>query len=125
MIDIDRLIDDRPQDGIFRVRREIFRDPSVFDAEMAHIFEGTWVFIGLESQVRKANDYFTTYIGRQPVLVTRDRDGALHCFFNSCRHRGTTVCPFRAGNAKLHVCRYHGWAYDSGGRNVAITVNAK
>lgn len=121
MIDIDALIDDRPEEGVFRVRREIFRDPAVYEAELAHIFEGTWIFIGLASQVRRPHDYFTTHVGRQPVLVTRDAQGELHCFYNSCRHRGTMVCPYQGGNAKFHVCRYHGWAYDSSGRNVAIT----
>jgi len=121
MIDIDTLIDDRPGEGVFRLRRKIFRDPDIFEAELAHIFEGTWVFIGLESQAARPHDYFTAHVGRQPVLVTRDGDGVLRCFYNTCRHRGTQVCPYQGGNAKFHVCRYHGWAYDSGGRNVAIT----
>jgi benzoate/toluate 1,2-dioxygenase alpha subunit/2,4,5-trichlorophenoxyacetic acid oxygenase 1 len=121
MIDVDHLIDDRPEAGIFRVRREIFRDPAVFAQEMTQVFESTWIFIGLETQVRNPNDFFTTYLGRQPILVTRDADGKLHCLLNSCRHRGTIVCPFQAGNRRLHVCRYHGWSYDSSGRNRAIT----
>jgi phenylpropionate dioxygenase-like ring-hydroxylating dioxygenase large terminal subunit len=121
MLDVNSWVDDRPQEGIFRVRREVFRDQRVFQLEMEHIFEGTWVFVGLESQVRNPNDFFTTYIGRQPVLVTRDRQGQLHCFLNTCRHRGTIVCPFQNGNAKLHVCRYHGWSYDAAGINRAIT----
>ena len=31
------------------------------------------------------------------------------------------MCPFQDGNAKLHVCRYHGWSYDAAGINRAIT----
>ena len=34
------------------------------------------------------------------------------------------MCPFKQGNRKLHVCRYHAWSYDSGGRNVAIPERA-
>ena len=81
----------------------------------------TWVFVGLESQLARPNDYFTTYIGRQPVILMRAEDGKIGCFQNSCRHRGTIVCPFMRGNQKLHVCRYHGWTYDSAGRNVAVS----
>ena len=31
------------------------------------------------------------------------------------------MCPFISGNQKLHVCRYHGWTYDSSGRNVSVS----
>ena len=114
------LIDDRPSDHMFQVDRRIFVDPAVYEAEMKHIFEATWVFVGLEAQVRNVHDYITTFIGRHPVVLMRDNAGTLHCFLNTCRHRGTLLCPFKKGNRKLHVCRYHGWSYDSAGRNVAI-----
>lgn len=119
--DISALVEDRPAEGIFRVRRDAFLDEALFELEMAHVFEGTWMFLGLESQVPKANDYFTAKIGRQPVVVSRDAEGRLVCFLNSCRHRGAIVFPYAGGNAAHHVCRYHGWSYASSGRNVGIT----
>lgn len=119
--DIDALVDDRPGDGVFRVRRDAFLDPALFELEMRHVFEGTWQFVGLESQVPRPHDYFTTTIGRQPVIVSRDGEGRLVCLLNSCRHRGAIVCPYRSGNTAHHVCRYHGWSYASSGRNVGIT----
>lgn len=121
MIDIDALIDDRPEAGIFRVRRDVFHDDAIFAREIERVFEGTWLFVGHESQLPAPHDFFTTTLGRQPVLVTRDAKGAIGAFLNSCRHRGGLVCPLRSGRAPYHVCRYHGWAYDSAGRNVAIT----
>ncbi len=123
--DIDALIDDRPQDGVFRVHADIFRRPEICDLEIKHIFEGNWVFIGLECQVPRPDDFFTTYIGRQPVIVTRDSSGKIGCFLNACRHRGSMVCQAGAGNRKHHVCPYHGWSYDSAGRNVAIPAMAE
>jgi benzoate/toluate 1,2-dioxygenase alpha subunit/2,4,5-trichlorophenoxyacetic acid oxygenase 1 len=115
------LITDRPQDGAFSVDRSIFTDEAVCRDELEKIFEGTWVFVGLESQVRERHGFFTSHIGRQPVLITRDADGRIHCFLNSCRHRGAMLCPFKQGRQKVHVCRYHGWSYDSGGHNRFIT----
>ncbi|HEX4891639.1 MAG TPA: aromatic ring-hydroxylating dioxygenase subunit alpha, partial [Hyphomicrobiaceae bacterium] len=50
----------------------------------------------------------------------RDAEGKLGGFLNSCRHRGAVVCHTERGNAKFHVCHYHGWVYDSGGRNVDV-----
>lgn len=122
---VDSLVDDRVAEGYFSVHRDVFRDPEIFELEMKHIFEGTWVFVGMECQVPGPHDFFTTWIGRQPVVVSRAKDGTLHCFVNSCRHRGATVCHLERGNTKFHVCQYHGWAYDSAGRNISIKDDAK
>jgi benzoate/toluate 1,2-dioxygenase subunit alpha len=115
-----RLIDDRPGDGIFRVSRAIFDDPDLFALEMQRIFEGGWVFLGLASQAPAPHDFFTTTIGRVPVLVSRDGQGSLAAFVNSCPHRGAMVAQTMCGNAKLHVCAYHSWSFDSAGRNKGI-----
>jgi benzoate/toluate 1,2-dioxygenase alpha subunit len=114
------LIDDRPQDGVFRIHRAIFDDPTVFELELRHIFESGWVFLGLASQAPAAHDYFTTTIGRVPILVMRNGDGALGAFVNSCPHRGAQVAQRMCGNARLHVCAYHSWSFDSAGRNRAV-----
>ena len=123
--DVAALIDDRPQDGVFRVHADVFRRQEICELELQHIFEGGWVFIGLDCQLAKPDDFFTTHIGRQPVIVMRDSAGKIGCFLNACRHRGSMVCQAGAGNRKHHVCPYHGWAYDSGGRNVAIPAQAE
>ena len=117
---IDALVDDRAAEGIFRVRREIFTDPAIFDLEMKHIFGATWLFIGLESQVARPHDFFTTMMGAQPVIVMRDGEGQLRCFLNTCRHRGAQVTSLACGNQRVHACPYHGWSYTSGGANCAI-----
>ena len=123
-LDVASLLDDRLEAGTFRVLPEAFTDAALFDLEMTHIFESTWVFVGLESEVAKPHDFVTTRVGRVPVLITRDGDGTLKAFLNSCRHRGTLLCPLRRGNQRVHVCHYHGWSYDSAGRNTALTWQA-
>lgn len=71
-------VQEDPVTGVFRCRRDIFTDTELFKLEMKHIFESSWVYLAHESQMPEINDYFTTYIGRQPVVVTRDKQGALH-----------------------------------------------
>jgi benzoate/toluate 1,2-dioxygenase alpha subunit len=118
--DADRYVQDLADRGEFRVHRDVFRDETIFDLEMRHIFEATWVFVGLAAQLPNPHDYLTTRVGRQPVIVSRDGDGKLHCHFNTCPHRGATLCRLRAGSSKAYVCPYHGWMFDSAGRNVGI-----
>ena len=119
--DVSQFVEDQPDAGVFRVRHDAFRDPALFELEMSRIFEATWLFVGLESELPKPHDFITTQLGRVPIIVTRDGAGQLRGFRNSCRHRGNLVCPFQRGHQRTHVCRYHGWAYDSGGRNLTIT----
>lgn len=118
------MIRDAAGDGRFHLDRRVFTDAEIFDLEMRHIFEGTWVFLGLESQVPGPGDYVTADIGRQPVILQRGEDGRLRCFLNSCRHRGAILCPYRSGNKRVHVCRYHAWSYDSTGRCLTAAQEA-
>ena len=119
-IDLAGLIDDRPEQGIFRVNRAVFREPHIFDLEMRTLFEGGWVFLGLASQAPEAHDYFTTQAGRVPILITRDGESQLRAFVNSCPHKGAQVAQTSAGNARIHVCPYHSWSFDSAGKSRGI-----
>ncbi len=113
--ELERLIVDQPAQGIFTVHRDVYRSPGIFELEMRYIFERTWVFLGIEDQVAKPHDYFTSWIGRQPVIVMRGGDGVVRAFFNTCRHRGAVIAQKAQGHARFHVCAYHGWSYDSSG----------
>lgn len=115
-----RYVDDRPKDGVFRVHKDVYIDPDLFELEMRHIFERTWSFVGHESQLRQPHDWLATHIGRTPVLVMRDAQGHIGAFLNACRHKGAKLTRTEAGNRKFHVCPYHGWAYRSDGSNADI-----
>ncbi len=118
--DIRYYVDDRPGEGVFRIRRDVFTDPELFALEQRYIFERTWVFLALDSQLKQPHDFITTAIGRVPVLVSRDAKGKIGAHLNVCRHKGTTLERIESGNTKYHVCNYHGWGYDSAGRNIDI-----
>lgn len=117
---LSAYVDDRPEQGIFRVNADAFSDPALLELEYRHIFERTWSFLGIESQIPKPHDYLTGTIGRVPVLVTRNADGRLGAFLNQCRHKGALLCWKERGNARFHHCQYHGWGYDSGGKIASI-----
>ncbi len=114
------LVDDRPDDGVFRINRAMFRDQDLFDLEMKHVFEGGWLFIGLATQAEHPHDFFTGFIGRVPIIVSRNGDGELQCFVNACPHKGVRLVQKKCGNARRHVCPYHGWTFDSSGANKNI-----
>lgn len=48
----------------------------------------------------------------------------MRAFVNSCPHKGARLAQVRQGNARLHVCPYHSWSFDSAGRNKAVKWKA-
>ena len=103
-----------------RVHRRLYTDPAIFEAEMRLIFERTWVFVGHESEIPQPGDFKTTYIGRNPVIVSRHSDGQIYVLMNRCMHRGAVVCRDERGNAGHFRCGYHGWTYNSRGDLVVV-----
>ena len=125
MTDLVNLLDDRPDEGVFRVHREAFCRQDVFDLEQKVFFESGWVFLGHASQLPLPHDYRTVRIGRHAVVLMRDAGGQIAAFLNSCRHKGAQVCHHLRGNSRIHVCQYHGWSYDSAGRNIAVKAKGE
>lgn len=113
------IVDDR-DNGIFRCRRDIFTDPALFELEMRHIFEGNWVYLAHESQIPETDDYFTTWIGRKPILITRDKAGELHAMVNACAHRGATLCRRKQGKKASFTCPFHGWTFNNTGKLLKV-----
>ncbi|SDK67597.1 Ring hydroxylating alpha subunit (catalytic domain) [Nocardioides sp. YR527] len=99
-----------------RVAGRMYTDPEIFEQEMTKVFESTWVWVAHESELPKAGSFKSTYVGRQPVIVTRDRKGNIHTMVNRCRHRGASLCEQRSGHANGFTCPYHAWSYGLDGQ---------
>ncbi|WP_157218082.1 aromatic ring-hydroxylating oxygenase subunit alpha [Flavisphingomonas formosensis] len=98
-----------------RVHTSLYRDAAIFEAEMDRIFKNSWVWVAHASEIADRNSYKTSYVGRQPVIVTRDKDGQVHVLLNRCRHRAASICEARKGKSSVFVCPYHGWSYNVDG----------
>jgi phenylpropionate dioxygenase-like ring-hydroxylating dioxygenase large terminal subunit len=94
-----------------RVHTSLYTDPALFEAEMDRIFKNTWVWVAHESEIPQPGHYKTHWVGREPVIVVRDRNQAFRVLLNRCRHRAATLCEHKKGKAASFVCPYHGWAY--------------
>lgn len=98
-----------------------FQDEEILRAELGRLFHGPyWSYLCLEAELAEPGDFCATFIGEQPVLVTRDTDGQLYAFENRCAHRGALIAMAEHGNAKDFTCVYHAWTYNLQGDLTAV-----
>jgi len=98
----------------------IYTDQELYELELERVFGRSWLLLGHDAHIPKTGDYMTTYMGEDPVIMVRQKDGSIKVFLNQCRHRGMRICRSDAGNAKAFTCTYHGWAYDIAGNLVNV-----
>ena len=69
----------------------MYADESFFAAEAGRVFGRSWVAVGTAMEVAEAGRLLVRQVGGRSILVTRDPQGVLRGFVNSCRHRGTEL----------------------------------
>jgi phenylpropionate dioxygenase-like ring-hydroxylating dioxygenase large terminal subunit len=100
-----------------RIPAEHYFSPDRLALERRNVFGKLPVLVGFSSQIAQPGDFLTHDRAGVPLLLTRDREGALHAFLNVCRHRGLKVAEPPCGSGRSNfVCRYHGWSYDLDGQ---------
>jgi anthranilate 1,2-dioxygenase large subunit len=110
-----------PEDGLIRVPDWVYTSAAVYEREVERIFHGaTWNYVALEAEIPSPGDFKRSFVGPTPVVVARDRAGAVHVFENRCAHRGAELCRQYRGNAKELICPYHQWTYDLAGNLTAV-----
>ncbi len=93
----------------------LYRSPSVYALERDRLFMKDWLCVARVDELPNPGDYLALHVAREPIIVARNRSGALRAFSNMCAHRGAEIAT-GAGNVTRFSCPYHGWSYDLDGR---------
>src|SRR5438132_10149066 len=110
-----------PAEGATRVPYWVYQDADIYREEQRRIFHGpTWNYLCLEAELPDPGSYITTFVGEMPVVVARDKRGALHAFENRCAHRGALIVMHARGRAERFNCIYHNWTYDHAGNLTSV-----
>ncbi len=119
MIPRPYVIDDR-ETPRFRVHRGTMVDRDVLEDERRNIFDTSWLYVGHESEIKAPHDFRTRNVGGRPIILTRNADGDVRVFVNSCPHRGMQIETRGEGHGRFLKCFYHGWSFNTSGDLVAL-----
>jgi phenylpropionate dioxygenase-like ring-hydroxylating dioxygenase large terminal subunit len=82
-----------------------------FHQEWEHMWTKVWLLLGRESELPNPGDWQMEPVGREEILMVRQKDGGIKAFYNVCQHRGNPLVDGPKGSVKRFVCKYHSWAF--------------
>ncbi len=95
-----------------------YKDPQVFEAVREKVFYRSWQWIGDEGMLESGSSAYPFVLLEdyldEPMVVTRDSKGEMHCLSNVCTHRGYLVVTSAGKTSKLR-CSYHGRRFRTDG----------
>ena len=96
---------------------DAYTEPQWFAADQERIIAASWQWICHGEKLREPGSYVTEDVAGMPIMVIRDRNGALRAFYNVCKHRAHRLLSGE-GSTRNIVCPYHAWSYDLEGQLV-------
>jgi choline monooxygenase len=102
---------------------DYYTSNSYFEESKERIFTPSWQFIGDKDKVKDNGCVYPfvlleDYLN-EPLLLTRDKEGRLHCISNVCTHRGNLVAYEPCMLNQLR-CKYHGRLFSLDGKFISM-----
>ncbi|WP_299191105.1 aromatic ring-hydroxylating dioxygenase subunit alpha [uncultured Litoreibacter sp.] len=94
-------------------------DEKVFTEERDAVLYATWAGLAVGADVPEHGDAKPIEFLGLPLLLIRDKDGAVRVFQNTCRHRGMILVSEPRKIEGAIRCPYHSWCYSTKGKLVA------
>ena len=102
---------------------QILHEPFTIRKFKRKIFAPSWQFIGDTDLVKEAGTAYPfvlldNYLS-EPLLLTKDKEGAMHCMSNVCTHRGNLMVyePCKLNQLR---CKYHGRLFSLDGTFISM-----
>jgi phenylpropionate dioxygenase-like ring-hydroxylating dioxygenase large terminal subunit len=88
------------------------------DEEAAAPLREAWYYALAGNRLRRGRTMARRMLG-EPLLIGRDRAGAVFALRDTCPHRGMPLHAGTFDGSEVECC-YHGWRFDTGGSCTAI-----
>jgi choline monooxygenase len=92
-----------------------YTDPAIFERTKESLFRKSWHLVSDLRSLEAPGSVQPVTLFSEPLLLTRDRSGALHGLSNVCTHRANLIVREPCERQSL-VCGYHGRRFDLDGR---------
>lgn len=89
-----------------------YADPNLWQREIEAVHRKVPLPLALSCELPEPGSYKSIDVAGTPVLITRDRTGAVNAMVNACRHRGAELLAEGLGKQNRLTCPYHAWSYD-------------
>lgn len=101
------------------ISTEVYTSAAVLEEAKEKIFAPSWQYVGDTAKVPETGSIhpLTLLDGylNEPLLLTRDKENALHCMSNVCTHRGNLMAYEPCKSSQLR-CKYHGRVFGLDGK---------
>ena len=106
-------------DVVTRNPVEHYTNEERFAHERDEILKCTPIAAAHISELSEPGAFLHREVAGLPILLTRDKSGAVNAFLNACRHRGTRLVDEERGCRHRFSCPYHAWTYSNAGDLIA------
>ena len=109
----------RPNFGTGMIAKERYTSAEYQRLEWERMWTKVWLLGCRLDDIPEPGDYQVTTIGKEEILLVRQKDGGVAGFYNVCLHRGNRIMA-GSGHAETFKCQYHFWEYGLNGEFVNI-----
>lgn len=102
-------------DRVLEIPASDYYDEKRWQEEMKKVFGRMPLMLAASCELPEPMDYKALDAAGVPVLITRDAQGKIQAYVNSCAHRGSQIMGDGCGSAKRFTCPYHAWSYNHAG----------
>jgi nitrite reductase/ring-hydroxylating ferredoxin subunit len=106
-----------PDLGVAPIRADRYFDPGFFKKEVEHVWGKTWQMACRAEEIPNAGDYMIYEIVDKSLILSRQNDGAVRAYYNSCPHRGRKLA-MAPGCKNEFKCPFHGLTWNKEGQIV-------
>ena len=102
-------------------------DSKHYVKELSKIWNSEWIYVCHEENLNEPLNYITLTISKINILLLRDKSNSIKAYLNTCRHRGSIICPNKKGKLKKNIltCPYHQWSYNASNGKLLKTSSFK
>lgn len=100
----------RPDLGTAMIPKERYTSADYLRREWERMWTKVWLLGCRMDDIPLPGDYHVTTIGKEEIILVRQKDGGVKGFYNVCLHRGNRIMVGE-GHAESFRCQYHFWDY--------------